>query len=33
MNVMKVILAVIRTILTEFVDRLLRGYATGQGWG
>lgn len=33
MNVMKVILTVIRTILAEFVDQLLRGYGASRGWG
>lgn len=33
MNVMKMLLAVIRTILAEFVDQLLHNIYTSQSWG
>lgn len=33
MNVMKMLLAVIRTILAEFVDQLLHNIYASQSWG
>lgn len=33
MNVMKMLLAVIRSIVMEFIDQLLRKYCVSQSWG
>lgn len=33
MDMLKMLLHVIRTILVEFVDQLLQRYCTSQSWG
>lgn len=33
MNVMKMLLTVIRTLLAEFVDQLLHNFCASQNWG